>query len=332
MAEMPVSPAAFPEKRPPVHSGRKRGQDYGRNGHFPLPRFRKIGLLCVLPRNAAGEAGWGVHEGIGGKGDARGPCARSGAALQHDGVRSRTVRHAEGGAKRDALAVKRLGRPPFPPLTEGIPHPAAGRIAPLDRGVQGQKRHDLHLDRDIEGSSGAKTPLFALRPGHRRVFRGKNAVICTSTGAPNGLQGQKHGKLHFKWLDYGAGLLKPRRPVPGIGHTSAGTEQDCKVSADRHQEHRRPAPRTPQTCARNTADLRQESATQALGRSRTARFQQTGTKNPTDLHQEPRRPAPKTEQTCAKRQERSRQKTRTQPQPPPENNDKQSFCIFVPDR
>ena len=29
MAEMAVSAAAFPEKRPPVHSGRKRGQDYG---------------------------------------------------------------------------------------------------------------------------------------------------------------------------------------------------------------------------------------------------------------------------------------------------------------
>ncbi len=132
-----ISPAAFPQNRPSVRSAKKRGRHYGRNGRFrcrvsrktatcafwqetwpalwqkwpfPLPRFRKIGLLCVLARNAAGEAGWGVHEGIGGKGDARGPCARSGAALQHDGVRSRTVRHAEGAAKRDALAVKRLFR------------------------------------------------------------------------------------------------------------------------------------------------------------------------------------------------------------------------------
>ncbi len=233
MAQMPVSPAAFPQNRPSAHSAAKRGQDYGRNGHFPLPRFRKIGLLCVLPRNAAGtmpkcpfpsprfrkigllcvlprnvadtmaeipfppprfrkigllcvlarnaagEAGLGVHEGIGGKGDARGPCARSGAALQHDGVRSRTVRHAEGAAKRDALAVKRLGQPPFPPLTEWIPHPAAGRNAQLNRSsvgasrgknamirtwngalnsLQGQKRRNLHLDRGSERPQGAKTP------------------------------------------------------------------------------------------------------------------------------------------------------------------------------
>ncbi len=192
-----VAFAAFPQKRPSVRSTAKRGRRFGRNSPFSLPRFRIIGHRCLLAGNVAGVAGWGVHEGIGGKGDARGSCARSGAALQHDGVRSRTVRHAEGAAKRDALAVKRLGQPPFPPLTEWIPHPAAGHIAPLDRGVQGQKRHDLHLDPGTERPSGAKTRQNAPGPGHRTAFRGKNAMICTWTPAPNDLQVQKRGKTHL---------------------------------------------------------------------------------------------------------------------------------------
>ncbi len=80
MAEMPVSPAAFPQNRPSVRSSKKRGRHYGRNSRFPCrisretatcafwqetwpalwpkcpfppPRFRKIGLLRILPRNVA---------------------------------------------------------------------------------------------------------------------------------------------------------------------------------------------------------------------------------------------------------------------------------------
>ncbi len=136
-----VSPAAFPQNRPPARSTAKRGRHSGRNARFPcrvsaksasyafyretwpafwtkcpfpLPRFRKIGLLCVLARNVAGAKRGGVSmKELAEKGMRAGLAQGAVLRRQHDGVRSRTVRHAEGGAKRDALAVKRLGRPLF---------------------------------------------------------------------------------------------------------------------------------------------------------------------------------------------------------------------------
>ncbi len=263
MAEIPVSPAAFPQNRPSVRSAAKRGRHYGRNARFPRrvsakspfcafcretwptlwpkfpfppPRFRKIGLLCVLPRNVAGVAGWGVHEGIGGKGDARGPRARSGAALQHDGVRSRTVRHAEGGAKRDALAVKRLGQPPFPPLTEWIPHPAAGHVTPI---VLRQHRPWRRL---------AETPQTGARNRPYKRWGGAG-LQGFSRPAPRTPQTCAGNRPYKRWG--GAGLQGFSRPAPRTPQACAGNRPYKRWGGAGLQGFSRLAPRTPQTCARN---------------------------------------------------------------------------------
>ena len=65
--------------------------------------------------------GWCVPEGIGGNGDARGPCAGSGAAEQHDGVCLTTVRRAEAWKGRSQPSSERVA--PFRPLTDGMPSP-----------------------------------------------------------------------------------------------------------------------------------------------------------------------------------------------------------------
>ena len=49
MAEMPVSPAAFPQNRPPVRSSKKRGRDFGRNRRFPC-RVSAKSATCAFYR------------------------------------------------------------------------------------------------------------------------------------------------------------------------------------------------------------------------------------------------------------------------------------------
>ena len=71
----------------------------------------------------------------------------------------------------------------------------------------------------------------------------------------------------------GAGLPECCMPAPGISHTEPAVAPVCKVSADSRQKGRRPAPKTPQTGAKNAANLRHESRQRA---SPPPRFQKNG--------------------------------------------------------
>ncbi len=64
---------------------------------------------------------------------------------------------------------------------------------------------------------------------------------------------QKRPKTLDEWPDRGASLLKPCRPVPSYVPRGRFPAQVCGISADRRQKTCRPAPKTRQACANNTA-------------------------------------------------------------------------------
>jgi hypothetical protein len=56
LAEIAIFPAAFPQNRHSVHSGKKRGLDYGRNGHFRRRVSRKTATCAFWQETRLG--GW----------------------------------------------------------------------------------------------------------------------------------------------------------------------------------------------------------------------------------------------------------------------------------
>ncbi len=134
-----------------------------------------------------------------------------------------------------------------------------------------QKRRDLPLDRDSEGSSGAKTQQNALGPARPWRRFAETLQTCAIVRSQRPIPG--------------ASLLHFSRPAPRTLQTCAIVRSQRPIPGASLLHFSRPAPRTLQTGA-IVRSQRPIPGASLLHFSRPVpRTLQTSTKNPTDLRQ-----------------------------------------------